>query len=38
MEAIAGQPSGIAIAFFLGGCLIILLLLIYEVYTWRKSR
>jgi len=39
----AGPGAGIwsaapVLAFFLGGCMVLLILIIYEVYTWQKHR
>jgi DNA-binding transcriptional ArsR family regulator len=39
----AGPVAGIwsaapVLAFFLGGCMVLLILIIYEVYTWKKHR
>jgi DNA-binding transcriptional ArsR family regulator len=35
-SSVAGMHDAI-LAFFLGGCLVIALLLVYEVYVWRKK-
>lgn len=39
-HSVAGVPAGVPfdpfLAFFLGGCLVILILLLYEALTWRK--
>ena len=31
-------PAAPVLAFFLGGCMVLLILIIYEVYTWQKHR
>jgi type III secretory pathway component EscT len=36
---VAGMwPAAPVLAFFLGGCMVLLILIIYEVYTWKKHR
>ncbi|MEN6611121.1 MAG: helix-turn-helix domain-containing protein [Methanoregulaceae archaeon] len=37
-EAVAGFPDAAALAFFFGGCLVIFLLLCYEIRHWRKLK